>query len=267
MRADNCCGRTTRKASTVRRSASAFPRWMRTTAISIRPTRRRPSRSSSGPGALVYAGNHLGSVSETLALNGKAVTHSAYGPYGETQTKGRADYRSDFRYAGMQYHAASGMYLTQFRAYDPNTRRWGSRDPMGEDGGINLYAYVGGDPISKVDPRGLDNPGMGPYGPAWSTSPSPDYWDRVMTNYQQTMCVMRHVPGLNPITMATAPAVAPLIGGLTWGEALAYAGTDLAANAYLAAAMTSVATGILMNGAFSTGVLIGSMISLSVINP
>jgi hypothetical protein len=54
-------------------------------------------------------------VSETLTLNGKVVTHSTYSPYGETQTKWRGDYRSDFRYAGMQYHAASGMYLTQFR--------------------------------------------------------------------------------------------------------------------------------------------------------
>ncbi|CAH0444760.1 hypothetical protein LMG9673_04456 [Ralstonia pseudosolanacearum] len=107
-------------------------------------------------GSLIYARNHLGSVTDTLTLNGRAVTHTEYGPYGElVKSQGRAEYRADFGYAGMQYHAASGMYLTLFRAYDPGTGRWVSRDPIGERGGINLYAYVGGQPTRYADPNGL----------------------------------------------------------------------------------------------------------------
>ncbi|MHA6824556.1 RHS repeat-associated core domain-containing protein, partial [Ralstonia pseudosolanacearum] len=106
-------------------------------------------------GSLIYTRNHLGSVTDTLTPNGRAVTHTEYGPYGElVKSQGRAEYRADFGYAGMQYHAASGMYLTLFRAYDPGTGRWVSRDPIGEEGGINLYAYVDGNPVSKVDPTG-----------------------------------------------------------------------------------------------------------------
>jgi RHS repeat-associated protein len=55
----------------------------------------------------------------------------------------------------MQFHAASGLYLTQYRIYDPRTGRWLSRDPIEEEGGINLYGYVGGDPLNWVDPLGL----------------------------------------------------------------------------------------------------------------
>jgi RHS repeat-associated protein len=55
----------------------------------------------------------------------------------------------------MQYHAQSGLYLTKYRFYDPQTGRWLSRDPIGEAGGINLYGYVGGNPVSWFDFHGL----------------------------------------------------------------------------------------------------------------
>jgi RHS repeat-associated protein len=39
---------------------------------------------------------------------------------------------TDFNYAGMFYNADSGLYLTQYRVYDPVAGRWLSRDPIGE---------------------------------------------------------------------------------------------------------------------------------------
>jgi RHS repeat-associated protein len=42
------------------------------------------------------------------------------------------------------------------REYDPTVGRWTSKDPIGFNGGdTNLYAYVGGNPMSAVDPSGL----------------------------------------------------------------------------------------------------------------
>jgi RHS repeat-associated protein len=56
---------------------------------------------------------------------------------------------------GHYYHVRSGLHLAPFRAYDADLGRWLSRDPIAEDGGINLYAYCAGDPVNCVDPLGL----------------------------------------------------------------------------------------------------------------
>ncbi len=41
------------------------------------------------------------------------------------------------------------------RFYDPSTGRYITADPIGLAGGMNLYSYVGGDPVNAIDPWGL----------------------------------------------------------------------------------------------------------------
>ena len=93
-----------------------------------------------------YAQDHLGSVRDLVNASGTVLASYDYDPYGNptraTSTNGA---RADYRYAGLFYHAQSGLYLTHYRVYDPVTARWLSRDPIGETGGINLYGYVGGE--------------------------------------------------------------------------------------------------------------------------
>jgi RHS repeat-associated protein len=45
-----------------------------------------------------------------------------------------------------------------YRWYDPLTGRWPSRDPIEEEGGINLYGFVGNDGVNKLDIWGLRPP-------------------------------------------------------------------------------------------------------------
>ena len=59
---------------------------------------------------------------------------------------------------------AEGDY-NYFRDYDPSIGRYVESDRVGLRGGLNTYAYVGNRPIVGRDPRGLDNPHMGPYFP------------------------------------------------------------------------------------------------------
>ena len=104
---------------------------------------------------LYYSRDHLGSVRNLSdAQTGTGVASYDYDPYGDAiQTGGQVS--ADLRYAGMFYEPDSGLYLTHYRAYDPRTGRWLSRDPLGEGFARNLYEYVDGNPLSYTDPNGL----------------------------------------------------------------------------------------------------------------
>ena len=49
----------------------------------------------------------------------------------------------------------NGLLYMRARYYNPMTRRFINADPIGFEGGLNWYAYAGGDPLGYVDPTGL----------------------------------------------------------------------------------------------------------------
>ncbi len=82
----------------------------------------------------------------------------AYQPYGE-QTQGQTQtITQPFTYVG-QYGVMAesyGYYYMRARYYDSGAGRFVSEDPLVFDGGdVNLYAYVAGNPVGRVDPSGL----------------------------------------------------------------------------------------------------------------
>ena len=112
--------------------------------------------AATGDVAAFYAEDHLGSIRDLRLGDGQVLASYDYDPYGTpTRSDETGGIRADYRYAGLVNHAQSGLYLANYRAYSPQTGRWISRDPIFEAGGVNLYAYVGGNPLRWIDPLGL----------------------------------------------------------------------------------------------------------------
>lgn len=110
------------------------------------------------PTPYYYTRDHLGSVREVTDGTGTIQARYDYDPYGRKTLVQGADF-SDFGYAGMYFDQPSGLNLTLFRAYDSNAGRWLSRDPIQELGGVDLYSYVGNDPLNRLDWSGLSDAG------------------------------------------------------------------------------------------------------------
>jgi RHS repeat-associated protein len=63
--------------------------------------------------------------------------------------------RLNFGFSTKFTDTESGLLYYGYRYYDPVTGRWPSRDPIGEEGGINLYGFVGNDGVNLWDLLGL----------------------------------------------------------------------------------------------------------------
>ena len=57
-----------------------------------------------------------------------------------------------------QHHTDTGLYYYGYRYYDPVTGRWPSRDPIEEDGGMNLYSFTNNNGINLWDILGKNIP-------------------------------------------------------------------------------------------------------------
>ncbi|BCO31667.1 hypothetical protein TspCOW1_17700 [Thiohalobacter sp. COW1] len=108
-----------------------------------------------GNTAYTYHFDALGSTVALTDADEQIVNAYSYRPYGRVVERSEA-IDQPFTYVG-QYgvmEEAAGLYYMRARYYDAEVGRFISEDPIGFEGGLNLYAYVGGNPIIGVDPEG-----------------------------------------------------------------------------------------------------------------
>ena len=101
--------------------------------------------------------DHNGNVQHLFDANTKEIIASyEYSPFGvpikETGDVELCKFRTQTKY----YDVESGLLYYGMRYYDPRSGKWLSRDPLGEAGGLNMFAWCRNDGVNKYDYLGMD---------------------------------------------------------------------------------------------------------------
>jgi RHS repeat-associated protein len=88
---------------------------------------------------------------------------------------GLGTFTCNLRLPGQYFDKETNLYYNYFRDYDPSIGRYIQSDPIGLEGGLNTYGYVGSNPLNFMDPEGLKN----------YPAPRPQYTPPVTRGQQQ----------------------------------------------------------------------------------
>jgi len=104
-------------------------------------------------GVYFYHADGLGSIVALTDKNQTVVQDYQYGFFGDLKDlKNRI--KQPYTYTAREYDRETGLYFYRARYYDAEAGRFITKDPIGFEGGWNVYAYVSGNPVNYTDPWG-----------------------------------------------------------------------------------------------------------------
>jgi RHS repeat-associated protein len=112
-------------------------------------------RESSATGASYYHYDGNGNVTALTSGAGTVQAAYTYGPFGETlRAVGPLAQSNPWRFSTKYQDDETGLLYYGYRFYNPTDGRWPNRDPIGEEGGVNMSAFVRNHAISSFDSDG-----------------------------------------------------------------------------------------------------------------
>ena len=106
--------------------------------------------------------DHLGSVDAITRETGALVERLSYDAWGKRRQSNGLDATASLTpatthhgYTGHEHLDNLNLIHMNARVYDPNIGRFTSADPIGFEGGLDVYGYAGGNPLRYFDPNGL----------------------------------------------------------------------------------------------------------------
>jgi RHS repeat-associated protein len=109
------------------------------------------------PAAQFYiAPDHLGAPHQITNASGQVAWLWDHDPFGNGDPSDPlGNFTDNLRFPGQFFDQNTKLHYNYFRDYDPSLGRYIESDPIGLAGGINTYAYAGGNPVNFIDPSGL----------------------------------------------------------------------------------------------------------------
>ena len=115
----------------------------------LEPVATRPLALVQAASLYCYGTDFNKNVTDVFDAQGAVAAACDYSPYGAVISTGSLVQL--VQWSGEMHDRELALVYYNYRYYNPADGRWINRDPIAEEGGWNLYAFVGNDPIKNID--------------------------------------------------------------------------------------------------------------------